>query len=241
MMKKFLKSILTRKPQEEVKELDTRYGSRDLMQNWYDVDRYFKEESFKENKELNILRPFFNNLQNKKDLVGVEVGMGNGLNSLNILNNLDIKKLYIIDRNLPPLPPGDKVLNDERVYFLQGDSLDCLSKINEDLDFVYLDASHEYEYVVKEIEISYDKIVIGGILGGHDYDQLGVCSAVQTFMINLWKHNKEQPSNFFTESCRDGHPGYPKEYLEYGFPIDWWAIKEIEPGKDFKVNHLRNG
>ena len=73
------------------------------------------------------------------------------------------------------------------------------------------------------------------------YDQLGVCTAVQTFMINLWKHNKEQPSNFFTESCRDGHPGYPKEYLEYGFPIDWWAIKEIEPGKDFKVYHLRNG
>ena len=33
MMKNFLKSILTRKPQEEVKELDTRYGSRDLMQN----------------------------------------------------------------------------------------------------------------------------------------------------------------------------------------------------------------
>ena len=115
IIKNFLKKILPLKPQREVKKLDTRYGSRDLMENWYDVETYFKEESFKKNIELKTLRPFFNNLQSKKDLVGVEVGMGNGLNSLNILNNLDIKKLYIIDRNLPPLPPGDKVLKDERV------------------------------------------------------------------------------------------------------------------------------
>ena len=236
-----MKNPFKKKLTNDINEIDTRYGSRELMQLWFDVDKYFKEERYKLNVDLKELRPSLSNLKEKSNLIGVEVGMGNGLNTQNILKNLDIKRLYVIDRNYPPLPPGEDVLNDNRVSFLLGDSIDSLKKIEEKLDFVYLDASHQYEYLIKEIEIVYHKLVLGGLLGGHDYDQIGVCTAVQTFMMNLWKYNKKKPNNFYIDSCNDNHPGYPEEYLEFGFPIDWWMIKEIELPENFIINRLRNG
>ena len=40
---------------------------------------------------------------------------------------------------------------------------------DESLDFVFIDASHEYEDVKKDIQIWLPKIKKGGILAGHDY------------------------------------------------------------------------
>ncbi len=36
-------------------------------------------------------------------------------------------------------------------------------------DFIYIDASHEYEDVKRDIEISLPKVKRGGLIGGHDY------------------------------------------------------------------------
>ena len=82
----------------------------------------------------------------------------------------------------------------------------------------------------------------GGIIGGHDYDQIGVNLSVQTLYCNLWRNIKRKP-RLFVESCRDGHPAYPLEYNEMGFPLDWWIEipYDIKLGKSFKYNHLRNG
>lgn len=44
-----------------------------------------------------INRPSLRTLENNKDLIGVEIGTDAGLNALNILENLDIKKLYLVD------------------------------------------------------------------------------------------------------------------------------------------------
>jgi Methyltransferase domain len=56
------------------------------------------------------------------------------------------------------------------------------------LDFVYLDARHDYESVKEDIELWYDKVRPGGILAGHDYVDgvrpqgvFGVKSAVDEF------------------------------------------------------------
>lgn len=211
-----------------------------LQSKWFNIDFYYKNKSWLEDKRLSTLRPSLENLKGKKDVVGVEVGIGNCLTSRNILDNLDIKKLYLIDRNKPTTKHATEVLNDERVVFLQGDSLNMLKNISEELDFIYLDASHEYNYVIREIEIGLPKLKVGGILGGHDYEQIGVVSAVNTFIINLWKTIKEKPTLYY-DSCRDNHPGYPKEYIEYGFPIDWWFIKDEKTPNEIKINHLRNG
>lgn len=52
---------------------------------------------------------------------------------------------------------------------------------DESLDFVFIDAGHEYDDVKKDIEIWLPKVKKGGILAGHDYsnDSPGVVRAVQ--------------------------------------------------------------
>ena len=69
---------------------------------------------------------------------------------------------------------------------------------NESLDFVFIDASHEYESVKEDIEAWFPKIKRGGYLAGHDYDWPGVEKAtnesvfVQPFTVseNCWIHLK---------------------------------------------------
>lgn len=41
---------------------------------------------------------------------------------------------------------------------------------DKSLEFVFLDASHEYEHIKQDIEHWLPKVKIGGILAGHDYD-----------------------------------------------------------------------
>lgn len=40
---------------------------------------------------------------------------------------------------------------------------------NESLDFVYIDANHEYSYIFEDIVEWSKKIKVGGIISGHDY------------------------------------------------------------------------
>lgn len=51
---------------------------------------------------------------------------------------------------------------------------------DKSLDFVYIDASHEYKDVKKDIEIFLPKIAPGGLIGGHDHqpEWPGVVKAV---------------------------------------------------------------
>jgi len=46
------------------------------------------------------------------------------------------------------------------------------------LDFVYLDAAHDYDNVKLDIKCWYPKVREGGILGGHDIIDEGVKKAV---------------------------------------------------------------
>jgi hypothetical protein len=51
------------------------------------------------------------------------------------------------------------------------------------LDFVFIDASHEYQAVKNDIEAWYPKVKDGGVLAGHDYKcWYGVTRAVDEFV-----------------------------------------------------------
>lgn len=67
------------------------------------------------------------------------------------------------------------------------------------LDFVFIDASHEYNDVLDDISHWLPKVKIGGCLAGHDYDYYKVNKAVKDFFNgqdffrmnnNCWVHYK---------------------------------------------------
>ncbi len=52
---------------------------------------------------------------------------------------------------------------------------------NNSLDFVYIDASHDYESVKQDLQLWYPKLKTNGIMAGHDYGWEGVKQAVDEF------------------------------------------------------------
>jgi len=64
---------------------------------------------------------------------------------------------------------------------------------NNSLDFVFIDAAHDYENVKRDIESWLPKIKVGGILAGHDYETSidGVKRAVDEVFKNKEITNKE--------------------------------------------------
>lgn len=71
------------------------------------------------------------------------------------------------------------------VNVIKANSLDAV-KMYEDnsLDFVFLDASHEYEDLLPELDLWWNKLKPGGVFGGHDYGNwsfVGVARAVNKF------------------------------------------------------------
>jgi predicted O-methyltransferase YrrM len=87
-----------------------------------------------------------------------------------------IKKIY--DINLE-ITNTRNLIND-----IQGLSWECANKFEDSsLDFVFIDADHTYESVVKDINSWYPKLKKGGILSGHDYPSWnGVKKAVDEFI-----------------------------------------------------------
>jgi len=117
-----------------------------------------------------------------------EIGVFFGTNARRMFKTLDVEKMFLIDPYekyqeyanekkvstfLPTsFKPALKVLNRyaERVVPLQMSSEDAVDFVPNDLDMVYIDGNHAYDYVKKDIELYYPKVKIGGIIGGHDID-----------------------------------------------------------------------
>lgn len=50
-----------------------------------------------------------------------------------------------------------------------------------DVDFVFIDGNHAYQFVRQDIELYWPKVRPGGFLSGHDYNQADVKRAVNEF------------------------------------------------------------
>lgn len=71
---------------------------------------------------------------------------------------------------------------DSKTHIMRCTSTDAAAKIPPNLDIVFIDGNHSYQYVSTDIRTWLPKIRSGGLLCGHDYerhgDALGVRKAV---------------------------------------------------------------
>jgi len=130
-------------------------------------------------------RRWVTELRDRSNLTVVEIGVRHGGHAEYMLNSLDIEHLYLID----PYDAYDDYLEawdnermssaEERarsrledydqVTFVKEYSSVAVDLIPEQVDLVYIDGNHTYEYVQEDITNYHDRIRAGGILAGHDY------------------------------------------------------------------------
>jgi len=120
-------------------------------------------------------RPSLKRLRHLKNLVGCEVGVDKGDNAVNIFNTLDIKKLYLVD----PYNANPAIKNvsfnklrkwEKKIVWIYETSEEAHKYVPDNsLDFVYIDGSHKYKMVKKDIRFWEPKVKDGGLICGHDY------------------------------------------------------------------------
>ncbi len=155
-----------------------------------------------------------------KHITAIEIGVLRGVNSKEILKNLNVDKLYLIDpwlsyleyRKSEPRRTQNSLNKDFRICKQKlnrySKKIEYIKKFSHEainlvpvVDFIYIDGNHEYEYVKKDLEMYWKKIKKGGILSGHDIQYLGVSRA----LLDFAKKNKLE--------------------ILFGDRRDWWIIK----------------
>lgn len=164
------------------------------------------------------------------NLVGVEVGVLKGDNAQTIKKYLNPKLLVLVDAWNERIERGSsiietnveqntltrheshdknylhtyqKFLNDTDVIIIRGLSVTVASLLKIAYDFIYIDASHNYDSVLNDIKRWYPLLKDGGVFGGHDYHMEGVSKAVNEFFSNkIFVGNTDNQN-----------------------AVDWWVIK----------------
>ncbi len=143
---------------------------------------------------------FLKQLFGTKVLVGVEIGVYTAHNSESILKTLNVRKLFLIDPYIFYQENDNAIINvddsvkkqainrmkpyTEQVEWLFQPSEEASTHVPSNLDFVYIDGNHSYNYVTKDIQLYYEKLKKSGVLGGHDFTLRyypEVCYAVVEF------------------------------------------------------------
>jgi len=178
------------------------------------------------------LRESLRSLKNKRNLVGAEIGVFFGENSKAMLDNLDMKMLYLID----PYASGLVGIEDEtgpeyvlknakrllkpyedKITWVKADSFEAEGIPNK-LDFVYIDGDHTYEGALRDFEKYWPIVKKGGILGGHDFDNKHVAKAAKDYF-----DTQDGEYSFFTAIDSQG----TLEFWTYKIPnLDEHVIKE---------------
>lgn len=129
--------------------------------------------------------------------VGAEIGVNQGKYSRVLCDSIPELKLYCVDTWAPyPKRPtqerqdiyfsrAQKMLQGFNVTFMKMASLEASKQIpNGSLDFVYIDALHDFDNVIMDIISWVPKVKAGGIVSGHDYikrDAHGIIEAVDAY------------------------------------------------------------
>lgn len=128
--------------------------------------------------------------------IGAEIGVERGVYSKILCEKIPGLKLYCVD---PWQPYGISDARRERSAFrnaranLAGFNVEFVIKTSfeaaktipdRSLDFVYIDAMHDFDNVMMDLILWTPKVRVGGIVSGHDYSpywKFGVIQAVNTY------------------------------------------------------------
>lgn len=162
----------------------------------------------------------FNILKGVNHKIGCEIGIHTGDTTINLLKKLpsieiyhaiDPWKSYVKYDGKEYRKPGHRKIttwddaynffikrtqpykNKLRIYKMK--STEAVNKIeNESLDWIFIDANHEYEYIKENLEIWIPKVKKNGIVSGHDYGGkwTGIKQAVDEYVSNKIKLNIEE-------------------------------------------------
>jgi len=161
-------------------------------------------------------RPSLRLLIGRENLVGAEIGVFKARNAKEILDNLDIKKIYLIDnwkRKYGGETKCKGVLKEylDKTVWLRGLSEKMADNIKDgELDFAYVDGGHTELQVERDLEAYWPKVKKGGLICGHDYQggkPKGVNIAVD---------------RFFERKKLEVHSDYCERSKRHK---DWWVWK----------------
>ena len=134
--------------------------------------------------------------------IGVEVGTRTGRTLFYLLDNNPNLKMYSVDKDISQFYNIDiKNKYGERLIVLEGLSENQAKKINEQIDFVFIDASHTYKNVVKDIKAYSPLLKTTKGLLGHDINMFPVQDAVKDcgyeYLVgpdNVWLTTSNTPA-----------------------------------------------
>ena len=166
-------------------------------------------------------------LKPRKHEVGCEIGVHTGDTTITLLEKLpNIKIYHVVDpwesykkyNGSKYRKPGHKKLktwSDALEFFKKRTTLyknkikihrmtsvEAVKKFkDESLDWVFIDANHEYPYIKENLELWVPKVKIGGFVSGHDYGNKwkGIKKAVDEYVpknklhiaqFYVWWYNK---------------------------------------------------
>lgn len=177
--------------------------------------------------------------------LGIEIGVAEGQTSYHLLSNTEISHLYMIDpwktwKGWCDQEQCDKdyeqVCGFEKEFpgrttTIRKKSEDAVNDVPNELDFIWIDGSHDYEFVKKDLELYVPKVKSSGLIIGHDWEGYfaGVIKAVTGYFTDnncieppfedykqfnfKWKHTSAPNANpIINKSWPQGHV--------------WWAIKK---------------
>jgi len=149
-----------------------------------------------------------------KLISGLELGVQIGNNSISILKELNIHTLYLVDswNNYVEKEISNKTYRqnyllvlkkfqyNNKVKIIKGFS-ETIAKDFDDniLDFIYIDANHNYNFVYQDLDLWSKKVKINGIISGHDvFNHNDVLLAVKDWCIkNKYKFYINPPDWYF--------------------------------------------
>ena len=143
-----------------------------------------------------------NKILNRKNIIGAEIGVYRGDYSEQILKHFNENKMslnfFLIDQWISDEKFNEydsqnleaafkhvkkRFNNNKNITILKKSSLEASKEFTDEyFDFVYIDANHDYEFVLQDLNLWFPKIKKKGVIFGDDYNRpYGVHKAIAEF------------------------------------------------------------